>query len=200
MQLVTVLAPLSLVAVGGGNSVLPDIHRQVVTVHGWMTDTEFADAFTLAQTVPGPNLLVVSLIGWHVAGLAGAAVSTLAIIGPSSLLALVVSRGLASQRAAFWRKRLQVGLAPMTIGLVLASGVVLRPRRRRRPGDRGHDGRQRAGDAAHQAASARADRRRRGDWRGACADEPVSARCVGTEPPSISATTTVAPSAARPRA
>jgi chromate transporter len=125
VQLVTVLAPLSLVAIGGGNSVLPDIHRQVVTVHGWMTDTEFADAFTLAQTVPGPNLLVVSLIGWHVAGLAGAAVSMLAIIGPSSVLALVVARGLASQRAAFWRQRLQAGLAPMTIGLVLASGLVL---------------------------------------------------------------------------
>ncbi len=125
LELVTVLAPLSLVAIGGGNSVLPDIHRQVVTVHGWMTDTEFADAFTLAQTVPGPNLLVVSLIGWHVAGLAGAAVSMLAIIGPSSVLALVVSRGLASQRAAFWRQRLQAGLAPMTIGLVLASGLVL---------------------------------------------------------------------------
>jgi len=125
LELVTVLAPLSLVAIGGGNSVLPDIHRQVVTVHGWMTDTEFADAFTLAQTVPGPNLLVVSLIGWHVAGLAGAAVAMLAIIGPSSVLALVVARGLASQRAWFWRQRLQAGLAPMTIGLVLASGLVL---------------------------------------------------------------------------
>ncbi len=125
LQLAVVFGPLSLVAVGGGNSVLPDIHRQVVTVHGWMTDTQFTDAFTLAQTVPGPNILVVSLIGWHVAGLAGAVVSVLAICGPSSLLALLVARSLASQRAAFWRRRLQAGLAPMTIGLVLASGLVL---------------------------------------------------------------------------
>ena len=50
VQLVTVLAPLSLVAIGGGNSVLPDIHRQVVTVHGWMTDTEFADAFQTTRS------------------------------------------------------------------------------------------------------------------------------------------------------
>ncbi|HEY2593831.1 MAG TPA: chromate transporter, partial [Chloroflexota bacterium] len=73
----------------------------------------------------GPNILVVSLIGWHVAGLAGAIVSVAAICGPSSLVALVVARSLASQRAAFWRQRLQAGLAPMTIGLVLASGLVL---------------------------------------------------------------------------
>ena len=125
LQLIVVLAPLSLVAVGGGNSVLPDIHRQVVVVHGWMTDSEFADAFTLAQTVPGPNILVVSLIGWHVAGLAGAIVAVVAMCGPSSLLALVVARSLAHVRVAFWRQRLQAGLAPLTIGLVLASGVVL---------------------------------------------------------------------------
>ena len=125
VELVLVLAPLSLVAVGGANSVLPDIHRQVVGVHGWMTDREFADAFTLAQTVPGPNILVVSLIGWHVAGLPGAIVALVAMCGPSSVLALVVARSLSNVRVAFWRQRLQTGLGPLTIGLMLASGVVL---------------------------------------------------------------------------
>jgi chromate transporter len=125
IDLALMLVPLSLVAVGGANAVLPDIHRQVVVVHGWMTDREFADAFTLAQTVPGPNVLVVSLIGWHVAGLAGAIVALVAMCGPSSLLALIVARSLSNVRIAFWRQRLQVGLGPLTIGLVLASGVVL---------------------------------------------------------------------------
>ena len=124
-QLCVVFAPLSLVAVGGANSVLPDVHRQVVAVHGWMTDTQFADAYTLAQTVPGPNVLVVALIGWHVAGLAGAAVALTAMCGPSTLLALVVARSLAHARLAFWRQRLQAGLGPLTVGLVLASGLVL---------------------------------------------------------------------------
>jgi chromate transporter len=125
LELIGVFAPLSLVAIGGGNSVLPDIHRQVVVAHGWMTDHEFADAFTLAQTVPGPNILVVSLIGWHVAGVAGAFVAVVAMCGPSSVVALVVARSLANPRAAFWRTRLQAALAPLTIGLVLASGLVL---------------------------------------------------------------------------
>jgi chromate transporter len=125
IELVLVFAPLSLVAVGGGNSVLPDIHRQVVLIHGWMTEAEFANAFVLAQAVPGPNILVVSLIGWNVAGLAGAVVALGAMCVPSSVLALVVDRALRSVRAARLRYRVQRGLSPLTIGLMLSGGIVL---------------------------------------------------------------------------
>src|ERR1700674_2305128 len=121
LELVLVFAPLSLVAVGGANSVTPDIHRQVVTAHAWMSEAEFANAFVLAQAVPGPNILVVSLIGWNVAGLPGALV---AICVPSSVLALLVERGLRTVRMARWRYRIQMGLGPLTIGLMLASGLV----------------------------------------------------------------------------
>ena len=125
LDLVLIFAPLSLVAIGGANTVLPDIHRQVVVSRAWMTDAQFVDAFTLAQAVPGPNILVVCLIGWQVAGLAGAAVSLLAMCGPSSVLTLAVARTLARPRLAFWRQRLQTGLAPLMLGLVAASGLVL---------------------------------------------------------------------------
>jgi len=68
---------------------------------------------------------VVSLIGWSVAGVPGALVALLAMCGPSSVLALVIARALHSARAARWRYRAQMGLAPLTIGLMLSSGVVL---------------------------------------------------------------------------
>ncbi|MCA1647532.1 MAG: chromate transporter [Chloroflexi bacterium] len=125
LDLIIVFAPLSLVAVGGANTIVPDVHRQVVMIHAWMTDSEFADAYTLAQAVPGPNIMVVCLIGWQVAGLPGALVALVATCGPSSILALIVARSLAHARMAFWRQRLQVGLAPLTVGLMVASGVVL---------------------------------------------------------------------------
>ena len=125
LELVLVFAPLSLVAVGGANSVIPDIHRQVVTAHAWMTEAEFANAFVLSQAVPGPNILVVSLIGWKVAGVPGALVALLAMCGPSSVLALGIARALRSPRTARWRYRVQVGLAPLTIGLMLSGGLVL---------------------------------------------------------------------------
>src|SRR5207253_3320636 len=71
-------ASLSLLAIGGINALLPEIHRVVVDVEGWMTSAEFADLFALAQLAPGPNAMVVSLLGWKVAGIPGAFVATIA--------------------------------------------------------------------------------------------------------------------------
>src|ERR671937_3262721 len=101
LQLVQVLVPLSLVAVGGGNAVLPDVHRQAIA-HGWLTDAEFSDLYALSQAVPGPNILFVSLVGWHVSGLIGALVATLAMCLPSSALAYGVARTWRRAREAWW--------------------------------------------------------------------------------------------------
>lgn len=119
-------AALSLLSVGGAVSVLPEMHRSLVDVQGWMTSREFSDLFALAQAAPGPNVLVVSLFGWQAAGMAGALVTTLAMILPSSLLTYYADR-------MFWRRAgatecreiLDNGLAPITVGLVAASGVLL---------------------------------------------------------------------------
>ena len=126
LQLVVLLAPLSLVAVGGVIVVLPEIHRQSVDGYGWLTDTEFADLFALAQAAPGHNVvLVVSLIGWKVAGAAGALVAMVAVCAPSALLAYAMTRVWQRYRDAPWRRPVQRGLAPISVGLVLASATVL---------------------------------------------------------------------------
>ena len=64
---------------GGGIAVLPEMHRLVVEVHGWMSDADFAQRFALAQAAPGPNVLVVGLFGWHVGGVAGTWISAKAL-------------------------------------------------------------------------------------------------------------------------
>ena len=73
---------LSLFAIGGGNSAVPEMHRFAVDVQHWLTDRQFADSFALAQLTPGPNIIIVTLIGYHVAGVLGALVATLAMCGP----------------------------------------------------------------------------------------------------------------------
>jgi chromate transporter len=113
---------LSLVAVGGVSSVLPEIHRVVVQVHGWMTDAQFTQMFAIAQASPGPNMLIVALVGWHVAGLPGALVATAAICAPSCTLSYFVARIWDRFRGAPWRRAAETGLAPITVGLVLATG------------------------------------------------------------------------------
>ena len=116
---------LSVFAVGGVITVLPELHRSVVEVHGWMTSAEFARLFALAQASPGPNILVVSLIGWKVAGLAGAAVATAAVCAPSSILTYGVSQIWQRFRDARWRKTVEEGLVPVTVGLMLAGGYLI---------------------------------------------------------------------------
>lgn len=119
-------AMLSLLSVGGASSVLPEMHRTLVEVHGWMTSREFAELYALAQASPGPNVLVVSLFGWQAAGLAGAVVTTLAMVLPSSVLTFYADRLLwRSAGAAAWREIIDNALAPITVGLIAASGVLV---------------------------------------------------------------------------
>jgi chromate transporter len=118
-------AILSLIAVGGIGPILPELHRQAVEVYGWMTGDRFTALFAIAQSAPGPNLLVVTLIGWEVAGLAGALVATIAICGPSSMLAYFASSLWDRFRMAHWRMALQAGLIPVTIGLVAAAAFII---------------------------------------------------------------------------
>jgi chromate transporter len=125
LQLAAVYAQLSLLAFGGANAVIPEMQRQVVDVHQWMSAHEFAALYALAQAAPGPNMMVVSLVGWRVAGFWGALVTTGAVAAPSSLLTLLVSGVWFRFRNAPWRKALQAGLQPVTAGLIMASAALL---------------------------------------------------------------------------
>ena len=118
-------AALSLVAVGGINAILPEVHRAVVEVEHWMTSAEFAELFALAQLAPGPNAMVIALIGWKVAGVPGAFVATLAICGPSSLLCYAALHWWERLKHSPVRAIVQRALAPVAIGLILASGYTL---------------------------------------------------------------------------
>jgi len=124
-SLALIYGQLSLLAFGGGNSVVPEMQRQLVDVQHWMTAREFAALYALAQAAPGPNMLVCSLIGWRVAGLPGALVATLGICGPSGLLTYAVSSAWYRFREAPWRRIVQSGISAVTVGLVMAGAVVL---------------------------------------------------------------------------
>ncbi|MGC1817805.1 MAG: chromate transporter [Casimicrobiaceae bacterium] len=125
---------LSLVAIGGINAILPEIHRVVVDVQGWMTSAEFARLFALAQIAPGPNAMVVALIGWKVAGVAGGLVAMAAACGPSSLACYYAWRWSDRLQESRWRAIVQRALAPIAIGLIMASGYTLAQGADRSPG------------------------------------------------------------------
>ena len=124
-QIGILVAGLSLLAFGGANAIVPELHRQVVDVMGAMTDSDFTNLFALAQTAPGPNVMILSLVGWQLAGGAGLAVATAATIVPTSFLALVAGRFLSRSGDTRALKAVRAGLVPLAIGLILASGFVL---------------------------------------------------------------------------
>ena len=115
----------SLMAVGGATALIPEMHRQVVDLNGWMNNADFAALFAIAQAAPGPNVIFVSLIGWKLAGIPGALVCTLGMCTPSALLAFGVGRLWDRFRPSPWRQAIERGLAPITIGQVLGSGCLL---------------------------------------------------------------------------
>ena len=120
-ELLGVFAPLSLLTIGGGQSILGDLQRQTVSVHHWLGQGQFLDDFAIARASPGPNTLIVTLIGWQVAGAAGAAVASIAIFVPSSILFYGLAHVWRSPAFGRWRGALTRGLAPISVGLVLAS-------------------------------------------------------------------------------
>lgn len=124
-QLVLGFGAISLVSVGGGIAVLPEMHRLVVEVHGWMDSADFARRFALAQAAPGPNVLVVGLFGWHVGGIGGMLTAVLAMTLPTSFMAFGFSRLRARLAGRLWLKTIERGLVPIAVGLIAASGLIL---------------------------------------------------------------------------
>jgi chromate transporter len=118
-------AGISLLAVGGAVATLPEAERQIVTQLHWLSPEQFAQSFAIAQTSPGPNVIVYSLFGWRLAGLAGLIAATLGVLGPSSLLAFAFARAMRRAGEAEWLARLKRGLTPLAIGLMAASGYLL---------------------------------------------------------------------------
>ncbi|MEO7762292.1 MAG: chromate transporter [Casimicrobiaceae bacterium] len=116
---------LSLLSIGGANAILPEIHLRAVELEHWMTDADFSQMFALSQAAPGPNVLIVSLVGWKAAGAAGALVAMLAMCAPSSVLTYQIANAWERFRDAPWRIATQTALAPVTVGLMMASGYVL---------------------------------------------------------------------------
>ncbi|MDX2166052.1 MAG: chromate transporter [Deltaproteobacteria bacterium] len=124
-RIATVFLSLSLVSLGGGNTILPEIHRAAVHGNRWMTDSQFAAIYALAEAAPGPSSMIVSLVGLKAGGLVGALIAVAAILGPSSVLMYIACRTWDRFRDAKWRIAFERGLGPVSLGLLFASGVTV---------------------------------------------------------------------------
>lgn len=117
---------ISFLAFGGVQGVLPELYKQVVEIDQWMSAQSFRDYFAIAQAAPGPNLLIVTLIGWHVGDLVGvpiigAIVATFALCGTTSFLMYLAYQYLTKMKSNRMRETIEGAAGPVAVGLVLAS-------------------------------------------------------------------------------
>jgi chromate transporter len=124
-QLAGAFALLSILAVGGGAAVLPEMKETVVGQHHWLTDTQFVHVYSLGQVAPGPNMLMVQIIGDRVAGTTGALVALFAFFLPASILTFATGKLWDRLEEWPWRESFQRGLAPISIGLMLAGTITI---------------------------------------------------------------------------
>jgi len=125
LELALYFGLLSLISVGGMPSVITEMQRYVVEVKQWISAADFIQMFAVGQAAPGPNVLISGLIGWKVAGLAGACVALAAMCLPAGVVAFWVAGLWERMKDSPWRKVAQRAMAPMVVGLVLSGGFVL---------------------------------------------------------------------------
>jgi chromate transporter len=125
VELVLYFMLLSVISVGGMPSVLPELQRYVVDVKGWILPEEFIQIFAVGQAAPGPNVLIVSLVGWKIAGLGGALLALAAMCGPAAVLAWWVADLWERFKGSPWRTAIQRAIAPIVVGFILSGGFIL---------------------------------------------------------------------------
>ena len=133
LSLLSMFGTLSLLSIGGGNAVLPEMHMRAVNGYHWLTNAQFADIFSISQAAPGPSILIVSLVGYAAGlpvagvagGLLGGVLATVAMIVPAATLMYLVTVSWQRATESKLRHAVEKGFAPLTVGLILASSLVM---------------------------------------------------------------------------
>ncbi|HTW89261.1 MAG TPA: chromate transporter [Candidatus Binataceae bacterium] len=125
LNLFGVFTLLGLLAVGGGTAVLPEMQHMTVHHFHWITDNQFRSIYSIGQVAPGPNMLMVMLIGYKLAGFRGASVVGVGFFLPDCILTLFANRLWVHFAASPWRKAIQRGMAPVAIGLMAAGTAAI---------------------------------------------------------------------------
>ncbi len=118
--LLRVFSYLSILTVGGGMAAFPEMQVQTVEVHKWLAAHQLIHLYSVGQMAPGPNMMMIVPIGQWTSGLLGAVAVLIAFFGPTAVLAFAVARAWKKLEKWPWRTSIQQGLAPVSIGLLLA--------------------------------------------------------------------------------
>lgn len=124
-QLLLTALGLSLLAVGGAVAIIPEVYRIAVETRGWLTPERFAELYAISQAAPGPNAMLIGLMGWALAGWIGGLATMLAFVGPTSVIAVLAFRRWAAWLPPARQAAIRGALLPVSVGLVVSAGVLI---------------------------------------------------------------------------
>ena len=129
-QVIWQFLSLSLFSLGGGNTLLAEYHHLSVDKFCWLTNSQFADLYALAEAAPGPSSMIVGLLGlgagwpegplWALLSGYGAEI---AILLPSTLLMVMACLSWRHLEQSPWRHAFERGMGPITLGILFAVGL-----------------------------------------------------------------------------
>jgi chromate transporter len=123
---------LSWLALQGFGGVLTVVQRELVEKKRWLTPDEFIEDWAVAQVLPGPNVVNLSLmIGGRHFGWRGALVALAGILAFPTLIVLLLAIAFASVAEDAAARGALRGLAAVATGLIAATGLKLLPALRR---------------------------------------------------------------------
>ena len=121
---------LSLFSLGGGNTLLSEYHYLSVSKYCWLTSSQFADIYALAEAAPGPSSMIVGLLGMGAAwkegplwGLLSGVAAEVAILLPSTLVMVIACLSWNRLRDSPWRIAFERAMGPITLGILFAVGL-----------------------------------------------------------------------------
>jgi len=130
LHVMAVSLGLSLLAVGGAIAIVPEIYRIAVVSNGWLEPARFAELYAISQFAPGPNAMIVALIGWEVmggrlGGWVGGLAAMAAFVGPTSVISVLAVRSWAARIPPARQTLIRAALLPLSVALVASSGVLI---------------------------------------------------------------------------
>ena len=126
LQLFFSFLQIGLFSFGGGYAAMPLIQGQVVTLHGWLTISEFTDLITISQMTPGPIAVnSATFVGMKIAGIPGAVVATAGCILPSCIIVTILARLYLKYRNLDLLQGVLKSLRPAVVAMIASAGILI---------------------------------------------------------------------------
>ena len=134
LQLFWTFFVIGLFGFGGGGAMISLIQSKVVSEFGWISQAQFTDIVAISQTTPGPiGINCATYVGYEVgsgfggilAGIAGSALATFALVLPSFIIFWGIVALYKKYRSTPLFSNVMSGLRPVVAGLIGAAALLL---------------------------------------------------------------------------